>query len=97
METQSQGAEPVEHGKPEIKIIVNGTPFFVKNDLVSFEQVVKLAYPDLPQGQGIEFQVTYKGAVGKKKDGTLLPNGSVHVSQDKHEPTVFSVDHTFNS
>lgn len=79
------------HGK-EIEIVIDGTPHEVPDENVSFEEVVKLAYPTPPTAD-TRFNVTYYGA-DKPKEGTLKAGQSVKV---KKHGTVFNVNPTVKS
>jgi hypothetical protein len=76
----------------EIRIIVNGVPNIVEADTVSYEQVVKLAYP-APPSPNTYFTVTFRNAEGRK-EGSLAPGQTVQV---KREGTIFNVTSTGKS
>lgn len=77
-------ADVNEHGKAEeaktVTIIVNGRAKTVsKNVEITFEQVVALAFPNPPTGDGIQFTVQYTRGHGNKPAGTLVEGQSVKV------------------
>jgi hypothetical protein len=69
-----------DHEKKEITIIVNGTQKTVEKGKLSFDQIVKLAYPIPPYGEKTLFSVTYRRAKGEKEH-TLDEGQSVEVTQ----------------
>ena len=74
-------------------IIVNGTPFPVPNDEVSFDEVVDLAYPDGGRGPLITYTVNYYNGAGRPPDGKLTKGKKAKVK----EGTVFNVTRTDRS
>ena len=78
----------------EFTITVNGTRHEVEVDVVTFEQVVELAFPDHPTGPDILFSVTFEKAKSEPHNGTLAAGGSVTVRKDE---TIFDVTQTNRS
>ena len=77
-----------------ITVVVDGTPHDVpKNDVITYADVVTLAYPDYPQHPEITYSVTYTRGQGDKPEGILPPGGSVKVK----EGMSFSVNRTGQS
>lgn len=74
-----------------VTIIVNGRPREVTGQTASYEEVVKLAFPDDPTNQDIDFTVAYANPHGK--DGVLVAGQEVHVK----EGMVFNVTKTNRS
>jgi hypothetical protein len=73
-----------EHGKAEeaktVTIIVNGRAKTVpKNEEITFDQVVALAFPNPPTGDGVQFTVQYTRGQGNKPAGTLVEGQSIKV------------------
>lgn len=68
-----------EHRHHEITILVNGESFEENEPRLSFEQVVKLAYPVPPSGSCIEFTVTYRNGPSENPKGTLTAGHSVEI------------------
>jgi hypothetical protein len=81
--------------KPALKyeITINGRAYIVNEARVTFEQIVKLAFPE-PPGPNIEFSMTYRHAESKPHAGDLGPGGVVEV---KPKGTVFNVTPTDKS
>lgn len=74
-------------------IIVNARRFEVKGKKISFEEVVKLAYPTPPPGTQIVYTVVYRKADEKKEDGSLSEGKSVKIK----DGTTFNVSATDKS
>jgi Multiubiquitin len=84
-----------KHGhEKDYKIIVNGTEHAVANDIVTFEEVVEIAFPGHPTNPDIVFSVTFEHAESKPHQGTLATGGKVTV---KKHCTVFDVTQTNRS
>jgi hypothetical protein len=62
-----------------IDIIVNGEKKEVVELRLSFDEVVKLAYPTPPAGQNIMFTITYRKGPPKNPKGDLLEGETVRV------------------
>jgi len=75
-------------------IEVNTDPFVLRHDVVSFDQVVKLAYPVPPTGTDPEFTVSFEHAASTPHHGDLPEGGKVTV---KKHGTTFDVTHTNRS
>jgi len=88
METQAQP----ETQKHEVTIIVNTRPHEWPKGKISFDEVVKLAYPT-PPGQDTVYTVSYTRGPEHKPNGTLVEGQSVEVVNDM----VFSVTATNKS
>jgi hypothetical protein len=91
MSEEQAHPEKEEHGKKEFTIIVNSTPKPWNDDEISYDQVVKLAFPNAAPNE--EFTVAYTMAEGKKKDGNLVKGQKVRITNG----TSFDVDKTTNS
>lgn len=74
-----------------ITIIINGRPREVTEKSVSYEEIVKLAFPDDPSNQNVDFTVAYANPHGK--DGELVAGQEVHVKKGM----VFNVTKTNRS
>lgn len=84
-------------GEPPEKhyiIIVNTEPVVVDHDVLTFNELVKIAYPVPPTGQDPEFTVSFEHAKSTPHHGDLPAGGTVTVR--KHG-TIFDVDHTNRS
>jgi hypothetical protein len=76
----------------EFEIVVNAEPQTVPSETVTYEQVVRLAYPTPPSPE-TRFTVTFRNAK-EPKQGSLAPGQSVKVKQ---RGTVFNVKATGKS
>lgn len=77
-----------------VTIYVNGEEKAVsKNEEISFEQVIKLAFDNPPTGDGVQFTVQYQRGEGHKPSGTLVEGQRVKVK----EGMVFDVTSTNRS
>lgn len=85
----------VEDAKPPLtfEIRVNSRPHAVPHRLVSFEEVVELAFPG-PHPPTMQFSMTYRHAASFPHAGELGPGGTVDV---KREGTTFNVTPTDKS
>ncbi len=86
----SNSSQAPAHNK-SITIIVNGRKREVAEKTMSYEEIVKLAFPDDPSNQDFDFTVAYANPHGK--DGELVPGQEVHVK----EGMVFNVTKTNRS
>lgn len=79
----------------EIKIWVNGREKIVeKNEELTFDEVVALAFDNPPTGENILFTITYyKGGNEHKPEGKLLQGESVKIK----DGTTFNVTPTDKS
>ncbi len=73
-------------------VIVNGQQRTVESQIVSYEEVVKLAYPT-PPSPDTRYTVTYRNAK-EPKEGSLARGQSVEI---KKEGTIFNVKATGRS
>jgi hypothetical protein len=65
-----------------LTIVVDGTPYEVpKKEMITYVEVVTLAYPDYPQHPEITYSVTYTRGHDDKHEGILPPGGSVKVKE----------------
>ncbi|NTG08849.1 multiubiquitin domain-containing protein [Rhizobium rhizogenes] len=75
-----KGAERiVSKPKEKVKIFVNTREKFVDPGRISFSQVVRLAFPELPVGPNTSFTVSYLKGPDDKPEGTLVEGESVKV------------------
>lgn len=77
---------------PEFHIVVNGRPFTVVQQFITFEQVLALA--GMAPSPDIVYEMTFKHAAGKPHSGSLNEGGSVKV---KKNGTIFNVTATIRS
>lgn len=75
-------------------IVVNSVEETVPDKQVTFERVVKLAYPDAPPETNVKFSMTYRNAASFPHAGELGEGGSVEV---KKHGSIFNVTRTVQS
>jgi len=75
------------------RIIVNAERKKVTKRLLTFDEVVRLAFANPPSGPYIVFTVTFKRAAGPNSSGSLLPGDSIKIKNG----TIFSVTVTDKS
>jgi hypothetical protein len=90
MSTQDNGSTEQGHTK-HVTIIVNGRPREVEKREYSFDEIVRLAFPN-PQ-PNYEYTVTYSRGDHPHKEGTLVSGQTVKVK----EGMVFDVTETNKS
>ena len=72
--------EHFHSGKPKVyHIIVNGQQKNVTTKTVSYEEIVKLAFPDPITGPNIIYTVGYEDGPHQNPSGSLMPGGTVKV------------------
>lgn len=86
--TATDGASHTEY-----TIIVNGQQQVVPGPRVTYDEVVKIAYPT-PPGPDPTYTVTYRNARAPRPEGSLVEGQQVEV---KKEGTVFNVTATNKS
>lgn len=74
-----------------VSITINGRPREVIGKSASYQEIVKLAFPDDPSNQDIDFTIAYANPHGK--DGELVAGQEVHLK----EGMVFNVTKTNRS
>lgn len=67
------------YSQKDYRIIVNAREVFVESRLLSYDQVVALAFNPVPVGPDIIFTVTYRKGPRQNPKGTLAPGESVLV------------------
>lgn len=80
MESQEhppQESGPADAGHHGYEIIVNMRPQRVESDIVTFDEIVKLA-PNLPSGPTVEYKVAFEHAVDPKS-GTMIQGEKVQI------------------
>lgn len=68
--------------KRSVSIIVNAQPHEWNEEKISFEEVVKIAFPNIPHNEVLFYTVTYDNGPKQNPKGTLSKKDKVHV-QDK--------------
>jgi multiubiquitin len=77
-----------------VTIIVNGREKHVpRNDDLTFDELIALAYDNPPKGEFIYWTITYRKGHGDKPEGTVIEGGSVKPK----EGMVFNVTFTDKS
>jgi hypothetical protein len=84
---------PNEKHEKSYEIIVDGQARTVDNAIVTFDEIVKIAFPEKAGNPEFTFVVIYRKA-HEPKEGSLAEGGSVEV---KHNGTIFNVTHTRRS
>lgn len=79
--------------KPTFDIVVNARHRVLNDPLVTFEQLVALAFPGQHE-TNVVFTITYRNAASKPQGGNLAVGGSVTVQK---EGSIFNVTRTVQS
>lgn len=70
------------HDSKTVTVVVNARPKTVpKNDELTFEEVVALAFPNAPMGDGIQYTVQYTRGHGHKPSGPLVEGQCVKAKE----------------
>lgn len=77
----------------ERTIIVNGREKTVTDKVLTFDQLVSLAFDNPPSGPLICFTITFRRGQGNKPEGSVLEDGNVKVK----EGMIFNVTATDKS
>lgn len=64
-----------------VTIVVNGRPRTVRGAKVTFEQLVALAFPVPPTGEGVQFTVQFTRGPSGRPTGTVVEGGTVKVQE----------------
>jgi multiubiquitin len=91
--TAQQGSGGAPSPSDKITVIVNGRPREVVQLLLSFDDIVRLAFDPVPTGPNVLLTVSFRNAADEKK-GTLVEGESIEV---KEHGTVFNVTATDKS
>jgi hypothetical protein len=75
--------------KKTVTIYINTDPFQVEHGKLTFQQIVKLAYPDKAGDPNILFKVSYRLGRGDSQLKTLAEGGEV----EAQEGMVFNVSY----
>ena len=80
METTTEQMKNKPHPHKEVTIIVNGREKVApKNDELTFQEVIELAFDDPPSGPYICFTITFRRGQGNKPEGSLTEGESVKI------------------
>lgn len=75
-------ASRLEERPKTVTIIVNGRPKTLpKKEILTFEEVIALAFENPPTGDGIQYTVQYTRGHGNKPAGTLVEGQSVKIKE----------------
>ncbi|MFZ1989382.1 MAG: multiubiquitin domain-containing protein, partial [Alphaproteobacteria bacterium] len=75
----------------EVTVIVNGKAKMVTQHRLAFDQVVALAFSQVPSGANILFTITYRNGPPRNPSGSLLEGQTVRI-QDQMIFNVTSTD-----
>jgi len=75
MSTEMQDANPELHRTFEI--VINGELHVVRQHKLTFEDIVRLAFPDAVFNDDIVYTVTYKRGPEQNREGSLVVGESV--------------------
>lgn len=89
----SASSQQAEHGKHEFTVVVNGREKKVPTNVLSFDEVVELAFPGHPVNENEIFIVTYRNADSDRREGTLVAGQTVTIKNG----TIFNVSPTNRS
>lgn len=65
-----------------VTIVINGRPKTLpKKEVLTFEEVIALAFENPPTGDGIQYTVQYTRGHGNKPAGTLVEGQSVKIKE----------------
>lgn len=93
MSTAQLQDNPEQGHDRTVTIFVNTDEFQVEHGKVTFQQIVKLAYPDKAGDPNILFKVSYRRGQGHSELMTLAEGGSVEVQ----EGMIFNVSYESRS
>lgn len=85
--------EHLHSGQPAFLIIVNGEEKNVDHDVLTFDELVHIAFPVPPSGETPKFTIAFEGAASKPHDHKLHPGQTVTVKNG----TDFDVVHSNRS
>lgn len=91
---RTSGVDSADHGKvKEYVIVINGELAVVPHEVVSYTEVVAIAYPE-QSDPNTTYTVTFRQAQGPRHEGVLVEGQTVTV---KHKGTIFNVTATNKS
>lgn len=91
-ESETGGGNVLEADR-EIAVIVNGRPKVAHQRVLTFDDVVRLAFDPVPSGPDVMFSITYSRAVKPHHEGILSEGGTVTIKPG----TIFDVTQTNKS
>jgi hypothetical protein len=90
---QDEHFHSADHAFKGYEIFVNTQPRVVLKRLLTFDEIVDLAFNPRPAGTDPEFTVSFRNAAGRRHQGTLAPGHAVKVKNG----TIFDVTPTNRS
>lgn len=90
---QAQQVQDKRHDHILIKIVVNGRERQVDHEVLTYTEVVALAFPNPSNDPNLIFHVTYEKAASRPPEGILAEGQKVTVK----EGTIFNVRHSNKS
>jgi hypothetical protein len=91
---RTAGVDLADRGKDkEYAIVINGELAVVAHEVVSYKEVVAIAFPE-QSDPNTTYTVTFRKAQGPRHEGVLVEGQTVTV---KHKGTVFNVTATNKS
>ncbi|WP_306598827.1 multiubiquitin domain-containing protein [Geothrix sp. 21YS21S-2] len=66
----------------EVQIFVNGTAKMTTGPMISFDQLVALAFNPIPSGPNILFTISYEDGPRENREGSLKEGQSVHIKKE---------------
>ena len=79
IEEAAREVERAERLKEDHWIVVNGDRCVVRGDRVTFEEIIKIAYPVPPQGVDVQFTVQFTRGPESRPTGTLIEGQSAKI------------------
>jgi hypothetical protein len=80
-------------GPKEFTVIVNGREHKVSTSVLTFDEIVRLAFPNPPTGDAAIVTITYRNADSDRREGTLVEGQRVTIKNG----TIFNVTATTRS
>lgn len=77
----SASTEKPKDKKKDVTIIVNAQPKEWDKEQISFDQVVKLAFPDVSPHDNKVYYVNYEKGPKQNVEGMMDPGSKVHVQE----------------
>ena len=77
MDCETPDHGPVKTKRRTITVIVNGREKTIDDRVLTFAEVIELAFDDPPTGPQVMFSITYRRGRGDKPEGTLVEGGKV--------------------
>ncbi|MGN6204680.1 multiubiquitin domain-containing protein [Humibacter sp.] len=91
-DNREHAGHPGDHHPKPVQIMINGRRHEVFGDSISYEELIRLAFPGV-QGEDKAFTVTYRRGPAENREGTLAAGQSVRIKEEM----VFNVERTNRS